>query len=107
MPTQGTWGCENADANGQYAGEIATSSGGVVRVALTGFDAAVLPADGNNFIYVSPSEDSFDQAIDALEFGDNVVSWICQAGSADVAAVMPGTCANIASDATIAFDYAN
>jgi type IV pilus assembly protein PilA len=106
LPTEGAWGCEDTDANGTYAGAITTAENGVIRVAITGFDVAVLPAAGNNFLYFVPSEDSFDQDIDHLEAGDTPVSWICLSGSDDVAAIMPGTCATVATDAIIGFDYA-
>lgn len=110
LPAAGGWGCENADANGAYAGAISTSASGIVRVEITGLDAAI-PTATERFIYFIPSSDSFDQDIEELAVSGTFVlppvSWHCRSHAADTAAIMPGTCANLATaDQSAAADYA-
>lgn len=92
LPAAGAWGCEEASANGQYAGEVATNVNGVVRVT-----AENLGLDGSNdFIYFIPSSDATTVTVLAASNGEvpDVVEWICASGSDDISAIMPGNCAN-------------
>jgi type IV pilus assembly protein PilA len=95
LPAAGAWGCEEADANGQYADAVATNANGVVQVA-----AVALGLDGtNDFLYFIPSAASggaanLDQITASGGQVENVVEWVCAAGSDDISAILPGNCAN-------------
>jgi type IV pilus assembly protein PilA len=94
LPAAGAWGCESADGNGAFVGSINTNTSGTVRVAIVGFDAEIATA-AERFIYYTPLDAAGNILAAAANVVPPVASWLCEAGSADAAALMPGNCSSV------------
>jgi hypothetical protein len=88
-PSAGGWGCEQGSGNTTYAGQVQTSSEGVIRIAVRNVDAAV----NERHIYLVPARGDGETAMRAdTDLGTGVRAWICGSDWQPVRNALPANC---------------
>jgi len=86
-PGAGNWGCETADAPGEYAGAIATNDNGAIQVTITNVHSSV----NSQNVYLIPRHGNNDSNA-STDMGDPITSWRCGTNNANVKKLLPGSC---------------
>jgi type IV pilus assembly protein PilA len=87
-PPPGRWGCEGGGSS-YYAGNIETSSDGVIRVPVANLDGLM----NGRFIYLVPARADGATAMSAPgDLGKGVNSWICGSDWSPVRNALPVNC---------------
>lgn len=87
-PNPGSWGCEGRGTS-VYAGAIATSSDGIIRVPISNLDGLM---DGR-FIYMVPARPNAATAMTTPnDLGKSVGAWICGSDWQPVRNALPANC---------------
>lgn len=87
-PPAGRWGCEGGGAS-YYAGNIETSSDGVIRVPIANLDRLM----NGQYIYLVPAKSDGSTAMAAPgDLGKGVAAWICGSDWQPVRNALPVNC---------------
>ena len=87
-PQPGRWGCEGGGSS-YYAGNIETSSDGVIRVPIANLDGLM----NGQFIYLIPAKaDGATPLIAPGDLGKGIASWICGSDWQPVRNALPVNC---------------
>jgi type IV pilus assembly protein PilA len=88
-PAAGGWGCESQVASTAYAGDVKTSSDGVIRVSINNVDGAI---DGK-FVYLVPMRnDGATPMKTPDDLGSKVHLWVCGSDFQLVRNALPSNC---------------
>ena len=85
-PGANNWGCEVADAPGEFAGQIATNANGAIRVTIANIDGVT----GQN-VYLVPRHGNADSDVTA-NMGTPITGWRCGSLIEAVRRILPSTC---------------
>jgi len=90
-PGAGNWGCEVADAPGEFAGAIDTNANGAIRVTVTGIDGL----GQNPAVFLVPQHrvgNNFVNSVANEHMGQPIARWICGSPIEAVRRILPSTC---------------
>ena len=86
-PGANNWGCEVADAPGQFAGAIATNANGAIRVTITNIGGLA----NTDAVFLVPRHGNADSDVGA-NMGTPITGWRCGSPSEAVRRILPSTC---------------
>ena len=86
-PAPGKWGCEGSGGS-YYAGNIQTSSDGVIRVPISNLDGLM----NGRYIYLVPGKASGAAMSAPADLGKGIASWICGSDWSPVRNALPVNC---------------
>ena len=90
-PAANGWGCESASQTSKYVKSIATTSDGVITVTATGFNDTDI--DNSTVVMTAYSDAASTAPMKvSTDWGKQISSWKCTAGSATIAKYLPGSC---------------
>ena len=87
-PPAGGWGCEATGNDTKYAGQVQTSSDGVIRVAITNLDSLM----NGRYVYLVPAKSDGVTAMSSVDMGNGVKSWICGSDWMPARNALPANC---------------
>jgi type IV pilus assembly protein PilA len=88
-PSAGGWGCESQAATTAFAGDVKSSSDGVIRISIQNVD----PAINGSFVYLVPMRIDGATAMKTPDnLGSQVHSWVCGSDVQPVRNAMPANC---------------
>lgn len=87
-PPPGGWGCEGNGGETKYAGQVQTSSDGVIRVTITNLDSLM----NDRYVYMVPARSDGITAMNSTDLGNGVKAWICGSDWMPARNALPANC---------------
>lgn len=87
-PPAGGWGCEGSGGETKYAGQVQTSSDGVIRIAIQNLDSVM----NDRYVYLVPAKSDGITAMNSANLGEGVKAWICGSDWMPARNALPANC---------------